>query len=172
MDRLTKGNTVRAVLAFQLQDEAATESLGRRIASALAPGCVIHLSGDLGTGKTTLVRACLRALGQEGRVKSPTYTLVEPYELSSLCLYHFDFYRLKDPQEWLDAGFRDYFNDQAVCLVEWPEKAGDLLPPADLHIALSYTGENSREATLSAQTEPGARLLRSISNDAASPSAP
>ena len=106
---------------------------------------MIYLSGELGSGKTTLVRGLLRALGYEGRVKSPTYTLVELYSVSRLNLYHFDFYRFKNRAEWLSSGFRDYFNPESVCVVEWPERAGDLLPPADLGIRLEISGLGRRE---------------------------
>src|SRR2546423_7768120 len=95
---------------IRLPAPAATEALGRAVAARAAAGRVLHLRGELGSGKTTLVRGLLRALGHPGRVKRPTYTLVEPYELSSLHFYHFDFYRLKDRDEWEQTGFRDYFN--------------------------------------------------------------
>ncbi len=114
----------------------------------------LHLSGNLGAGKTTLVRGLLRGLGFEGRVKSPTFTLVEPYAVSSLYLYHFDFYRFVRPNELLDSGFRDYFNDASVCLVEWPEKAGENLPAPDIKIDLTVEGDG-RNATISAHTEVG-----------------
>src|SRR2546421_1222086 len=107
---------------INLPDAAATAALGEALAAGAAPGLVLHLRGDLGAGKTTVVRGLLRALGHTGRVKSPTYTLVEPYELSSLHFYHFDFYRLKDRSEWSQAGFREYFNAHAMCVVEWPER--------------------------------------------------
>src|SRR5688572_19776887 len=105
----------------------ATERLGAALARGAEAGRVLHLRGELGAGKTTVVRGLLRALGYGGRVKSPTYTLVEPYAISKLHLYHFDFYRFKDRTEWLSSGFREYFNDAALCLVEWPERAGGLL---------------------------------------------
>ncbi len=114
----------------------------------------LHLSGNLGAGKTTLVRGLLRGLGFEGRVKSPTFTLVEPYAVSSLYLYHFDFYRFIRPNELLDSGFREYFNDASVCLVEWPEKAGENLPAPDIKIDLTVEGDG-RNATISAHTEVG-----------------
>ena len=111
-----------------LPDEAATLALGSRLARILEPGLFVALSGNLGSGKTTLTRGILRGLGYQGKVKSPTYTLVELYNLSKLDLYHFDFYRFNDPQEWLDAGFRDHFEPSNICLVEWPERAVGLLP--------------------------------------------
>ena len=127
-----------------MPNRAATEALGAALASGARPGRVIHLRGDLGAGKTTLVRGLLRALGHAGRVKSPTYTLVEPYELSSLHFYHFDFYRLKNQEEWEQAGFREYFNGEALCAVEWPERAHGLLAPPDLDIELRFEGEHRR----------------------------
>lgn len=125
---------------FELPDEAATQLVGERLAPALQPGMVVFLEGDLGVGKTTLSRALIRALGHAGAVKSPTYSLVEVYVISSLYLYHFDFYRFESPEEFLDAGFDEYFNDTALCLVEWPERAQGCLPPADLRLRLYHAG--------------------------------
>lgn len=119
-----------------LADEAATLAAGADMAGKLKSGLTIYLHGDLGAGKTTFVRGLLRGLGYAGKVKSPTYTLVEPYVISRLNLYHFDLYRFIDPDEWDAAGFRDYFNPQSICLVEWPEKAGDLIPQADIDVSL------------------------------------
>ena len=141
-----------------LPDEAATLAFGNRLALVIEAGLFVALSGNLGSGKTTLTRGILRGLGYKGKVKSPTYTLVELYNLSKLDLYHFDFYRFNDPQEWLDAGFRDHFEPRNVCLVEWPERAGDLLPIADLKISLTMQG-NGRRARIAAQTEHGKRCL-------------
>jgi tRNA threonylcarbamoyladenosine biosynthesis protein TsaE len=124
---------------------------------------IVTLSGDLGTGKTTLVRGLLRALGWTGPVKSPTYTLVEHYPVSSLYLYHFDFYRFADPEEWETAGFAECFRDDAVCVIEWPERVGALLPAPDLAIALSHPlpagGSDGRDVALEARTPPGERCL-------------
>ena len=141
-----------------LPDEAATLTFGTRFAQVLEPGLFVALSGNLGSGKTTLTRGILRGLGYPGKVKSPTYTLVELYDLSKLHLYHFDLYRFNDPQEWLDAGFRDYFDAHNICLVEWPERARDLLPVPDLKIALSMEGEG-RRIRIAAETEHGKRCL-------------
>jgi len=149
-------------VTVQLPREADTLDLGARLAAALRPGLLVYLSGELGAGKTTLVRGCLRALGYRGRVKSPTFTLVEVYRLSSLYLHHFDFYRFSDPREWIDAGFRDVFGGDNVCLVEWPAKAGDELPPADLAIRLEHAG-NGRTAHIAAHTEAGAECLDRLS---------
>jgi len=141
-----------------LPDETATLTFGRRLAAVAAPGLYLALSGDLGSGKTTLVRGLLRGLGYTGKVKSPTYTLVEFYNLSKLDLYHFDLYRFNDPQEWLDAGFRDYFQPCNMCVVEWPERAQELLPTADLQVALNEESGARREHVL-AKTEHGIHCL-------------
>jgi tRNA threonylcarbamoyladenosine biosynthesis protein TsaE len=146
----------------ELADESATLALGRSLALALEPGTVVWLDGELGAGKTTLVRGLLRALGHAGPVKSPTYTLVEVYVVSSLYWYHFDFYRFTDPQEFLDAGLDEYFRDDAVCLVEWPGKAAGFVPPADLAVRLRFPDGASfsrRSADLLACSERGRRCL-------------
>lgn len=127
-----------------LADEEATLKFGAHFARCLRPGLTIFLHGDLGAGKTTLVRGVLRGLGFEGRVKSPTYTLVESYTVSSLYLYHFDLYRFKHEQEWLDAGFNELFGDTTICFVEWPERAMNLLPSAEVEIFLSVEGDGRR----------------------------
>ncbi|MGE5027261.1 MAG: tRNA (adenosine(37)-N6)-threonylcarbamoyltransferase complex ATPase subunit type 1 TsaE [Betaproteobacteria bacterium] len=144
-----------------LADERATEAFGAELAKVLKPGLMIALSGDLGSGKTALVRAMLRALGYSGKVKSPTYTLVEFYVISRLYLYHFDFYRFNDPDEWHEAGFREYFNENSVCFVEWPEKAGGLLPSPDLGIFLEIR-EPGREITVEAGSEKGRQCLNQL----------
>ena len=147
---------------FNLPDEAATLRLGAALAAGIGPGRVLHLRGDLGAGKTTLARGLLRALGQAGRIKSPTYSLVELYALSSLNLYHFDFYRFENREEWLSSGFRDYFNPQSACIVEWPERAGDLLGPPDLDVGLEIEGEG-RIATVEARSPAGSSWLSQVS---------
>jgi tRNA threonylcarbamoyladenosine biosynthesis protein TsaE len=151
-----------ASISLHLLDEAATLTLGARLAAALRPGLVVYLSGELGVGKTTLVRGCLRALGYRGQVKSPTFALVEVYEASRLYLHHFDFYRFEDQREWVDAGFRELFGGDSVCLVEWPEKGGERLPAADLQIRLEHAAEG-REARISARTEAGIGCLKRLS---------
>ena len=151
-----------ASVTRRLDGEADTIALGNTIGRALAPAMVIYLRGELGAGKTTLARGVLRALGYTGKVKSPTYTLVELYNLSKLYLYHFDFYRLEDPHGWIDAGFREYFTNESVCLVEWPEKASGSLPPADLEVRLEIEGAG-RIATLIANTDAGRRCLSALS---------
>jgi tRNA threonylcarbamoyladenosine biosynthesis protein TsaE len=146
---------------INLPDAAATAALGAALAGGAGPGRVLHLRGELGAGKTTLVRGLLRALGHAGRVKSPSYTLVEPYMLSRLHFYHFDFYRFKDRSEWLSSGFREYFNPQSLCVVEWPEKAGELLAPPDVDAFLQFSGEG-RMARLDARSAAGASWLSSL----------
>lgn len=144
-----------------LADEAATLALGEKLAQALEPGLLVSLSGELGSGKTTLARGILRGLGYQGKVKSPTYTLVELYKLSRLDLYHFDLYRFNDPQELLDAGFRDNFGGGNICLVEWPERAAGLLPQADLEITMAAEGAG-RRLSIKAQTESGRHCLKKL----------
>jgi len=144
-------------------DEAATEAFAARLARQ--PGLArafIALHGDLGAGKTTLVRHLLRALGVQGRVKSPTYAVVEPYELPGLNIWHFDFYRFNDAREWEDAGFRDIFASPGLKLAEWPEKAAQVLPVMDLDISISTLSDGARQATLVAHTPTGAGLLRGL----------
>lgn len=119
----------------------------------------IALHGDLGAGKTTLVRHLLRALGAQGRIKSPTYAVVEPYELPALDAWHFDFYRFDDPREWEDAGFRDIFAGRGLKLAEWPEKAGTLLPLADLDIHIALAADECRHVRVQANTARGRELL-------------
>ena len=143
---------------LSLPDEAATLRLGEALAAGAGKGLVLHLKGELGSGKTTLARGLIHALGHAGRVKSPTYTLLEPYGLLRLNLYHFDFYRFKDRSEWLSSGFREHFNPASLCVVEWPERAGDLLAPPDLEIHLQYDG-TARSATLLAYSAPGSAWL-------------
>jgi len=148
-----------------LDDAAATETAGALLAPALRPGMIVTLAGELGAGKTTLVRGCLRNMGWPGAVKSPTYSLVEHYPFSSLYFYHFDFYRFADPSEWETAGLADCFRDDSVCMVEWPEHAGPSLPVADLEMTLAHPvpdGAPGRELTLRAHTEAGERCLQAI----------
>jgi tRNA threonylcarbamoyladenosine biosynthesis protein TsaE len=141
-------------LAISLPDEAATVAFSARLARALLPGMVIYLRGDLGAGKTTLVRGVLHALGYRGRVKSPTYTLVEQYEAGGLHLRHFDLYRFRDPEEWESAGFRDEFDGRNICLVEWPQQAAGLLPAADMEIGFEILPQG-RNIIIQAYTKTG-----------------
>ena len=155
-------------LTLSLPDEDATTALAERLAPLLSgqvPGVPtggrIHLHGDLGAGKTHFVRALLRACGVTGRIKSPSYALLESYKVSSLYFYLLDFYRFSDPREWVDAGFRDILQDNAVVLIEWPEKAGDLLPEPDLDLHLDYCGDG-RLATLDARSAKGTLWITTL----------
>ncbi len=152
-------------LHVHLPDEAATRAFGARVAAVLRPGMSVHLIGDLGAGKTTLVRGLLHGLGFAGKVKSPTYTLVELYTASNLDLYHFDFYRFRHPSEWHEAGFAEHFNAHSVCLVEWPEKAAGLLPAPDLAIRLAPAADGGRDATAEAMTDTGTACLSRLRAD-------
>jgi len=150
-------------IILQLADEAATAAFASKLAKILQPGLVVYLQGDLGAGKTTLVRSLLHALGHRGRVKSPSYALVELYDAAGLHLRHFDLYRFRDAGEWEAAGFRDEFNGCNICLIEWPEKAQELLPQADLAIGLEILPDG-RKVTLSANTTTGKECLGKLPN--------
>jgi tRNA threonylcarbamoyladenosine biosynthesis protein TsaE len=151
----------RSNITLTLKNEAETLALGAKIASVIQGGLKIWLRGDLGAGKTTLARGLLRGLGYDGKVKSPTYTLVESYVISGITFYHFDLYRFTSEEEWEEAGFREYFNPTSVCLVEWPEKAANLLPHADIEVSLEVDGAG-RKAALTAKTTQGQQCLDSL----------
>ena len=142
----------------ELPDPAATQALGRRLAQLLTPGLVVYLSGPLGAGKTSLCSAIIRALGHRGPVKSPTYTLVEPYLLTTGNVYHFDLYRLADPEELEWIGARDYFDGGSLCLVEWPERGAGVLAPPDLTLELA-PANGGRRLRASAGSAPGRAVL-------------
>jgi len=127
-----------------IANEKAMMQLGGKIAKQFPKGGIVLLKGDLGAGKTTLVRGLLRHLGFQGTVKSPTYTLVEPYQINGRNIYHFDLYRLGDPEELEYMGGRDYWNSDALCLIEWPEKALGYLPEANLILTLLHDGEQRK----------------------------
>lgn len=149
-----------------LADEISTVAFATRLAPRIKPGMVIYLHGNLGVGKTTLVRALLHAMGYVGRVKSPTYTLLELYQAGGLHLCHFDLYRFHNVDEWDAAGFRDEFNGQNVCLVEWPEKAQGLVPRADLEITLEILSTeptcSSRNIEVLAISQTGRECLEAL----------
>lgn len=148
------------VKSLHWRDEAATQAFAEALAAQPAlHHAFVELHGELGAGKTTLVRHLLRALGVTGRIKSPTYAVVEPYELAELAIWHFDFYRFQDPREADDAGFRDIFASPGLKLAEWPQKAVGYLPRADLVIELEVLADESRQVTLRAQTKLGQTLM-------------
>ncbi|MGP4932489.1 tRNA (adenosine(37)-N6)-threonylcarbamoyltransferase complex ATPase subunit type 1 TsaE [Pseudoalteromonas nigrifaciens] len=146
-----------------LSDDIATVTMGNRIAAIIEQGAVIYLHGDLGAGKTTFTRGILQGFGHTGKVKSPTYTLVEPYELERANVYHFDLYRLGDPEELEYMGIRDYFSAQAICVVEWPEKGGEFIPVPDLNITLSYVGDE-RNIVINSASERGSVIIEKLNN--------
>ena len=153
-------------LSLFLKNEEAQLKLAASIARHTKAGCVIFLEGDLGAGKTTFVRGFLQSLGFTGNVKSPTYTLVEPYLINGQQIYHFDLYRLGEPDELEYAGGRDYFDEQSICLIEWPEKAAGYLPVADVLCQLSYKTEQGHEGRLcelSSSTQKGREIIDSLS---------
>jgi len=158
-------DTIKSIKYFHLEDEVATVTMGKHLANIvkeeLKQGIVVYLNGDLGAGKTTLTRGFVQGMGHQGNVKSPTYTLVEPYELADWNVYHFDLYRLADPEELEFMGIRDYFNENSCCFIEWPEKGQGLLALADITIYLAYDNE-ARKITFQANTPLGESLISFI----------
>jgi tRNA threonylcarbamoyladenosine biosynthesis protein TsaE len=153
------------MMRVQLIGERAQDRFGRRIAGCLRPPCIIYLDGDLGTGKTTLVRGVLRGLGHSGSVRSPTYTLLEPYEFNGMRLYHLDLYRLSDPEELEFLGLRDLLGAESVLFVEWPERGTGVLPSADLEICLDYRTKG-RSLELRARGPAGEQLIEALARPA------
>ena len=147
---------------YFLAGEDATVAFGERLGRACAGGAVIYLEGDLGAGKTTLCRGVLRARGHGGAVKSPTYTLVEPYELPGGTVYHFDLYRLADPEELEFMGIRDYFQPDCLCLIEWPGKGAGLLAAPDIVVEIQTVNEG-RQVALQARGARGAAIVAGLS---------
>ena len=147
-----------------LEDEQKMQVFGEKIAQVIgqinAP-LLILLNGDLGAGKTTLSRGILNGLGHRGSVKSPTYTLVEPYDLEVGKVFHFDLYRLVDPEELYDIGFNDYLTESQLCMIEWPGKGGSLLPKADISLQINSNG-TGRQVILTAQTSLGSQCVNEL----------
>ncbi len=141
-------------------DEAACAAFAQQLPRQALSHAFITLHGPLGAGKTTFVRHLLRSLGVQGRVKSPTYAVLEPHQAGALAISHFDFYRFNDPQEWVDAGFRDVFAAPGLKLAEWPERAAGVLPPPDLSLHIQPADDGSRVVRVDAHTALGAELLR------------
>jgi tRNA threonylcarbamoyladenosine biosynthesis protein TsaE len=154
---------VSTSLTFHLADENATLAIGAKLAKICPTPCVIYLVGDLGAGKTTFARGFLRGFGYREKVKSPTYTLVESYHFDKQSIFHFDLYRLMQPEELELIGIRDYFSQPAIHLIEWPERAVSILPEADLNCYIRIVA-NAREITMQAHTESGKHVLSQIQN--------
>jgi tRNA threonylcarbamoyladenosine biosynthesis protein TsaE len=148
-------------VSYFLENEEDTVKLGSRLAQFIRPPFTLYLSGELGAGKTTFSRGLIQSLGHKGAVKSPTYTLVEPYELNGMDVYHFDLYRLLDPEELEFMGIRDYFTDTSLCIVEWPDRGQGLLPGADVQLHLKYVN-NGRELNIEARSAAGLLLLQQL----------
>lgn len=149
------------MVTLSVADDPAMRALGARLALACPPSCIIYLVGELGAGKSTLARGFLRALGHVGTARSPTYTLVEPYELSQRQVYHLDLYRLADPEELEFLGLRDWLVEEAVLLVEWPQRGEGLLPAADLTVTILYMGK-ARHVTVQAASAKGAEVVAGL----------
>ena len=147
-----------------LSNEAATQAFGECIAVAIAAPMIISLQGDLGTGKTCLVRAILRKLGITGSIKSPSFTLIESYDTKGFTVYHCDLYRMSDPMELEYLGLRDYAATDAIIFVEWPEHGEGYLPPPDIAIKLTEKN-NGRILTLCGESQQGRRVIKGINDD-------
>jgi tRNA threonylcarbamoyladenosine biosynthesis protein TsaE len=152
------------MIELRLTGEAEQEALGRRLALNCRAPCIVYLEGDLGAGKTTLARGFLRGIGYQGRVKSPTYTLLEPYELDNLNCYHFDLYRLADAEELAYLGIEDLLTENSVLLIEWPEKGVGGLPAADLRIKIQHDSL-SRQISIVGVSEQGIEIIQEIQSD-------
>ena len=149
------------MLVIRADSERKQELIGMALSRVVPSSCLIYLTGDLGAGKTTLARGFLRGLGHAGSVKSPTYTLIDPYEIGNRRCYHLDLYRLADPDEIEFLGLRDMLQDDAIMLVEWPEQGQGALPEPDLLIRIRYL-EDGRELVIEAETDSGARLMEKL----------
>ena len=148
-------------MQITIKDALAMENLGAKIAAELQGGEVIFLQGELGVGKTTFVRGLLHGLGHTAKVKSPTYTLIEPYSIAGKDIYHFDLYRINSEEELEGIGIRDYCDGAAICLFEWPEQGGELLPAADMVLSLMHS-ESGREVSIEANSSLGNAILKQL----------
>lgn len=146
--------------SIYLDSEEAMVALGSKLGVALDRG-IVYLHGELGAGKTTLCRGILRSKGYQGAVKSPTYTLVEPYDLEGHTIFHFDLYRLSDPEELEFMGIRDYFHPDNLCIVEWPQRGEGVLPEADIAVSISVEGKG-RRIDIAARTDLGEHVLNQL----------
>lgn len=151
-------NALPEHLSFHAESDADTQTLGASLANALRSGTIIYLFGTLGAGKTTFVRGFLRAIGFSGKVKSPTYTIVEPYETDKFEVFHFDLYRLNHSEELLQIGIETYFDGNAVCLIEWPDKGLPVLPAPDLSCYFDII-ETGRQIRFESRTKNGEEIL-------------
>ena len=158
------------MLTLVAKSPDAQEAIGVRLSRAVDQGCIIHLEGELGAGKTTLVRGFLRGMGHTGRVKSPTYTLLEPYEAARLPCYHFDLYRLGDPEELEYLGIRDLLGMESIILVEWPERGAGYLPPSDLTVRIHYR-DGGRELEFIPRTPIGRAVVERLGSEEPQPHA-
>lgn len=147
---------------FTLNTLATTTNLAKAIAKAIVPNFVIGLSANLGAGKTTLTREILRSIGIKGTIKSPTFTLVEPYAINEINIYHFDLYRFNDPEEWYAAGFDEYFSGRYICFIEWPEKGMNLIPNLDWNITIDISNQLERRLIITALTNTGVKCLKNL----------
>ncbi|WP_322407446.1 tRNA (adenosine(37)-N6)-threonylcarbamoyltransferase complex ATPase subunit type 1 TsaE [Idiomarina sp. PL1-037] len=145
----------------ELADEEETLALAKKFSQALQAPLVVYLQGELGAGKTAFCRGVIQALGHSGAVKSPTYTLVEPYQLQGWRIHHFDLYRLADPEELEFMGIRDYFSEDTLNFIEWPDKGYGWLPSADIEIRIEYAG-TGRKLTFSALTDAGKKIIKTL----------
>lgn len=148
-------------MLYLLNNETETVKFAAKLATAVKGGEIIYLKGDLGVGKTTFVSGFLHALGHTGNVKSPTYTLIEPYSVNHKNIYHFDLYRINDPEELEAMGIRDYCDGESICLYEWPEQGKGVLPEADIVLSLSYA-DQGREVKIESKSAKGKQILAHI----------
>ena len=153
-------------MQISIKTSFAMQALGAAIAVSCEPGCVVYLNGELGAGKTTLVRGFLHKFGYKGHVRSPTFTLLEPYQLDGHLIYHFDLYRLISAQEFAHIGGRDYFTEQSICLIEWPERGRGFLPAADLICSFDFAAKGKwRKVQLAAGSDKGKNIIGKLNHD-------